>query len=95
MIIKFKEENKAKVLQILYNNAKPQGLGYLSYDYFDMSEDEARKILETQSYFDYLKGRVMKIDLSKNEVDTGLYDRDNGDNKAYKLLKENNLIDKT
>lgn len=33
-------------------------------------------------YFDYLKGRVMKVDLSKDELDTRLYNRDNGPNAA-------------
>jgi len=33
-------------------------------------------------YFDYLKGRVMKVDLSKDELNTALYNRDNGPNAA-------------
>lgn len=37
-------------------------------------------------YFDYLKGRVMKIDLAKDEVDTRLYNRDNGSNAAENIV---------
>lgn len=57
-----------------------------------MDENEAKNLLKKQTYFDYLKGRVMKIDLSKNELDPWLYDRDNGAGKAEKVLRENNLI---
>lgn len=33
-------------------------------------------------YFDYLKGRVMKIDIAPDEIDTRLYNRDNGRDAA-------------
>ena len=50
--------------------------------------EEARKILDAgQTYFDYLKGRVMKIDLSRDEVDTQLYNRDNGPGAAERALE--------
>ena len=48
-----------------------------------MSIETARKVLAVQTEFDYLAGRVMKIDLSDNdEVDVRFYNRDNGDNAA-------------
>lgn len=33
-------------------------------------------------YFDYLKGRVMKVDLSGDDLNTTLYNRDNGEGAA-------------
>lgn len=75
--------DKAKVLAALYNNAKPQGLGFLLADSREMTTGEAQEILNTgQTYFDYLKGRVMKVDLSKDDLWTALYNRDNGNNAA-------------
>lgn len=39
-------------------------------------------------YFDYLKGRVMKVDLSKDEIETAMYDRDNGQGAAEIVINE-------
>ena len=80
--------NKAEVLAKLYNNAKPQGLGILHYDPKNMTLTEAQELLDSgQTYFDYVKGRVMKVDLSENELDPYLYDRDNGTGAAWRALK--------
>jgi hypothetical protein len=72
--------SKAKILAALYNASHPQGMGFLQAKQGDMSEAEAQALLNSgQTYFDYLHGRVMKIDLSGGEeLDTWLYDRDNG-----------------
>ncbi len=80
--------NKAEVLAALYNNAKAQGLGFLQAESGDMTKDEAAKILEEShdKYFDYLKGRVMKISLAKDEVETWLYNRDNGNGAAERVI---------
>ncbi len=81
--------SKGKVLAALYNAAKPQGLGFLHYDPTPMTEAEADEILKKTKYFDYLKGRVMKIDLvSDTEIETDLYDRDNGNGCAYLVIRE-------
>lgn len=75
--------NKAKVLAALYNNAKPQGMGHIHFDAAHMTEQEAQGFLDLgQTYFDYLQGRVMKIKLSGDDLDTTLYNRDNGENAA-------------
>ncbi|MDD4476620.1 MAG: hypothetical protein PHY40_00480 [Patescibacteria group bacterium] len=80
--------NKAKVLAALYNNSKPQGMGFLHFDAQPMTEEEAQALLDSgQTYFDYLKGRVMKIDLSGDELETWLYNRDNGENAAETVLE--------
>jgi len=79
--------NKAEVLATLYNNSKPLGMGFMQFTSEGMTTQEAQELLDSgQVYFDYLKGRVMKIDLSGNELDTWLYNRDNGDNAAEKVL---------
>lgn len=78
--------DKAEVLAALYNHSKPLGLGLIHYDPNPMSVEEARFLLKEQSYFDYLKGRVMKIDLSTNQLDPWGYDRDNGKGKVAEIL---------
>ena len=82
--------DKADVLRVLYDNAHPQGMGFLHFQPGNMSKEEAYKLLKAHpsvnSYFDYLSGRVMKVDLSGNELDTGLYNRDNGPDAAEKAI---------
>lgn len=81
--------DKAKVLAALYNRAKPQGLGFLHYNPTPMTIEQAQKILDSgQTYFDYLSGRVMKVDLSEDEVNTWGYNRDNGNNAAEMAVAE-------
>ena len=80
--------DKAVVLAALYNNSKPLGMGMLHFKPEDMTVEEARELLEKQTYFDYLKGRVMKIDLSGILLDPYLYDRDNGTGAAENAILE-------
>lgn len=86
-MINIKGLNKAKVLAALYNASKPLGLGFLQYVPGAMSENEAAELLKKYTYFDYLNGRIMKVDLSSNEeFDEWLYDRDNGIGAAQKAV---------
>lgn len=80
--------DKAEVLSALYNNSRPQELGFLQADNTPIQKEKAATLLETQTYFDYLKGRVMKVDLSGDELETALYDRDNGQGAAEMALAE-------
>ncbi len=82
--------DKAEILMVLYNNASPQGMGFLHATPEDMSIEEARWIVDrgVGLDFDYLKGRVMKVSLDGDEFDPGLYNRDNGHGKAERLIGE-------
>ena len=80
------KDRKPEVLAILYNNSKPLGMGFLHYDPKPMTVNEAKTLLEKGFHFDYLKGRVMKVDLSGDELDPWLYDRDNGQGAAQKAI---------
>ena len=90
-----KQLNKAEVLAALYNNAKVQGMGIFQAVPGDMTIEEATEILDDShaKYFDYLKGRVMKISLDKDEVETFLYNRDNGDGAAELRRLADLLVD--
>lgn len=87
-MVSIKGLNKADVLAVLYNASKPQGMGFMQYDAKPMTREEARKILDSgQTYFDYLKGRVMKVDLSKDdEFNPWGFDRDNGQGAAERAV---------
>ena len=80
--------NKAEVLSRLFNASKQKGLGLLDASgCSEMSIDEAQTFLdEGCTYFDYLKGRVIKVDLSGDDICTELYDRDNGQGAAALAL---------
>ena len=84
--------NKAEVLAKLYNASKPVGNGHLFATDQKMTVDDAQKIIDTSSdnggdlYFDYLHGRVMKIDLAGDQLDPFLYDRDNGGGAAARAI---------
>lgn len=92
--INIKGLSKAAVLAALYNRARSQGMGFLHYTPEEMTEAEAQKIwseaLErykgTDPYFDYLKGRVMKVNISGETFNPFLYDRDNGEGAAEKVI---------
>jgi hypothetical protein len=80
--------DKAAVLAALYNRSRPQGMGFLQYDPAPMTVEEARSLLAQSKYFDYLKGRVLKVSLEKDEFDERLYDRDNGPGAAASAVNE-------
>lgn len=81
--------SKAKVLAALYNASKPLGIsmGFLKYDPYDMSEEEAQSILDGGHLrFDYVKGRVMKVSLENDDIYPGFYDRDNGQGALERVV---------
>lgn len=78
---------KAAVLAALYNNSKVQGMGFLQAQPGEMSEQAAEDLLKDQTYFDYLHGKVMKVDLSTDELNPRLYDRDNGEGAALRAVQ--------
>ena len=52
-----------------------------------MTREEAQKLLDNKkTYFDYITGRVMKIDLSGEELSVCGYDRDNGQGAAERAI---------
>lgn len=75
--------DKAEVLASLYNRSKVQGMGCFRAVDGCMTKEQAQKLLDNgQTYFDYIHGKIMKVDLSGNELETYLYDRDNGEGAA-------------
>ena len=86
--------DKAEILAALYNAARPLGLGVLHFTPEDMTVEDARTMISDyqedfrgELYFDYVKGRVMKIRLDSNDLETWLYNRDNGDGAAERVIE--------
>lgn len=88
-MIDIKGIDKATLVAALFNNSKPRGLGFFSEKHnSEMTKESAQKYLDKgQTYFDYLEGRAMKIDVSGNKMDPRQYDRDNGNGVANKVVE--------
>ena len=93
--INIQDADKAEVLAALFNASQQQGLGLLNPDGAKgMTVEEARECLQrgddsmfgSPGYFDYLKGRVLKVDLGGTDFNPTLYDRDNGLGAAERAL---------
>lgn len=89
------KELRAEVLAALYNNSKPLGMGILQFTTKNMTIEQAENLLNAEDpnkdiHFDYLEGRVMKISfrVDTDDVQTWLYNRDNGEGAAEKVIIE-------
>ena len=79
--------DKAEVLAALYNSARPKGMGFVHYRSEPMTYEQAKLELgASHGRFDYLHGRVMKVNVNKDDLDEWLYDRDNGEGAAARAL---------
>lgn len=75
--------DKAEVLKALYDSSHVQGMGFLqTVPEGTVTVQHCRELLKHGTYFDYLYGRVLKVDLSSDAFDERLYERDNGPNSA-------------
>lgn len=80
---------KADVLAALYNSSKQQGMGFMhARGATGMDASEAAELLKHETYFDYLHGRVMKVELRGDILDPRLYDRDNGEGAAQRAIDQ-------
>ena len=85
--------DKVEIFRVLYNNANAVGYGKMHYKQQDMTTSEASKIFHSsqEKYFDYEFGRCMKINLSTNNLDTHLYNENNGENAAENAIAKLSL----
>ena len=82
--------DKAEVLAALYNGSRQRGMGFLqTRGAKGMTVEQARDEISNNKLmcFDYLHGRVMKIDLRGDDLDTWLYNRDNGQGAAEAVIE--------
>ena len=79
--------NKAELLAALFNGSHAQGMGFLQNHAEQMTLAEAAELLRKGTYFDYVRGRVLKVDLKGDEFYTGLYNRDVGQGAAERIVE--------
>ncbi|MFI3241592.1 MAG: hypothetical protein R3Y43_03400 [Alphaproteobacteria bacterium] len=98
MSISIKGLNKVFAFKALYDGANQLGLGFLNplgaagtgmsiADAIIEVEEAKKYSYRGQISFDYVNGRVMKVDIGKDEFDPWLYDRDNGEGAAAKAIE--------
>ena len=86
-MVDIKGLDKARVLKALYDHSHVQGSGLLqAVPDGVVTVEYCAGLLAKHSYFDYLHGRVLKVDLSGDEFDERLYDRDCGEGAAQRAV---------
>ena len=86
-MVDIKGLDKARVLKALYDHSHVQGSGFLqAVPDGVVTAEHCAELLEKHNYFDYLHGRVLKVDLSGDEFDERLYDRDCGEGAAQRAV---------
>lgn len=97
-MVNIKGLDKAEVLLALWKSSRMQGMSFLGFlATGELTLEQAKKEVEERlnasavcgerrCYFDYLNGRVLKVDISQDEFDSRLYDRDNGENAAQRAI---------
>lgn len=87
-MISIKGMDKAKVLKALYDHSHVQGMGFLqAVPEGTVTVEHCRELLKQSTYFDYLYGKVLKVDLSGDEFNELLYDRDCGYGAADRAIR--------
>ncbi len=82
---------KWQVTKALHAKTHAQGMGFL-HDRGELTDEQAKEDVaqHTQDngkiYFDYLRGRVMKVEISGDEFDPWLFDRDNYEGAAQEAI---------
>ena len=82
--------DKAQLLAALWNASQPLGMGFMDpRSGGEMSVEQAQEVINQTPhlYFDYVWGRVMKVNLATLEMDPWLYDRDNGEGSAALVVR--------
>lgn len=88
-MINIKGLNKEAVLKALYDGSHTQGMGFLqAVPPGTVTVEHCQMLLNSTGYpyFDYLYGRVIKVDLSGDSFDERLYDRDCGTGAAKRAV---------
>jgi hypothetical protein len=84
--------DRAQLLAGLFNAALPGGgVARIVYDALPeaMTIKGAQGLLDEfeYPYFDYVRGRVIKCDVGKDHISHLLYDRDNGEGAAARVVE--------
>ena len=100
-MIDIKGLDKAEVLYALYHNSHAQGMSFLGLPRAEenFTLEHAQELIKESGYdpegenrryrlyFDYVEGHVIKCDITNDEFDERLYDRDCGEGAAAKAIE--------
>jgi hypothetical protein len=97
-MISIKGMDKARVLLALYNGSEVRGMGIVAAKGTPLTLAECQVLVNEAKrsdafgkgmiYFDYLFGRVLKVDIGGDDLDPRLYDRDLGEGAAERAILE-------
>lgn len=92
-MVNIKDLDKAEVLFALWRGSHAQGMSFLGMMNggltLEMAEEMVGELKENNCrlYFDYVQGHVIKCDISGDEFDPRLYDRDCGEGRAAEVIE--------
>ncbi len=84
--------DRAELLMALFNAASAGGstagmIAAMAPQPMDITEATGL-LAEGHTYFDYYRGRVMKIDVMADHIQPWLYDRDNGEGSVARVVAQ-------
>tara|TARA_B100000424_G_C22564604_1_gene319215 strand:+ start:113 stop:397 length:285 start_codon:yes stop_codon:yes gene_type:complete len=90
MLVDISGLDKDVLLQKLWENSKVAGFFAMhNVPAPEWDLEAAKAELREDGYADYIKGRVMKVNIYKSDkVDPWLYDRDNGADEFQEVVNE-------
>lgn len=94
-MVNIKGLDKAEVLFALWKGSHAQGMSFLGMVNGGLTLEKAQDMIRqmqvtdpgVQLYFDYVEGHVIKCDISGDEFDERLYDRDCGEGRAAEVIE--------
>lgn len=88
-MVNIKDLNKAEVLFALWHASHAQGMSFMGLPTTNFTLERAEEWVNgtPKMYFDYVDGHVIKCDISGDEFDERLYDRDCGEGAAAKAIE--------
>jgi hypothetical protein len=91
--VNIKDLDKAEVLLALWKGSHAQGMSFLGMMggglTLEKAKEEVNELKENNHplYFDYVMGHVIKCDITGDEFDPRLYDRDCGEGRAAEVIE--------
>lgn len=98
-MINIKGLDKAEVLYSLWHNSHAQGMSFLGLPQKEFTLERAQELIKESGYdpegenhpsclyFDYVDGHVIKCNITGDEFDERLYERDCGEGAALKAIE--------
>lgn len=91
--VNIKGLDKAEVLLALWKGSHAQGMSFLGMLNGGLTLEKAKGMVDELKennrplYFDYVQGHVIKCDITGDEFDPRLYDRDCGEGRGEEVIK--------